>query len=167
MTLGADSPQPLLFRYEHLVRLNDAALPVTPLSREQVWEGLIGRVRFPERYDPMITALEVHFCHDGIWHRHYRRAGVEIKDRATAHEHSLVTFVTLSPAEFRSSSHAIALEEPGPGALFLRVTYDVRGSGKIPTEAEAGALRAAYHQADLEFVKRLRDLSLSESGDPP
>jgi Domain of unknown function (DUF1857) len=166
MTLGADSPQPLLFRYEHLVRLNDAALPVTPLSREQVWEGLLGRVRFPDRYDPLITALEVHFCHDGIWHRHYRRAGVDIKDRATAHDRNLVTFVTLAPADFRSSSLSIAMEEPSPGELFLRFTYDLRGCGQIPTEEEAGVLRATYHQADLEYVRRLRELALLKRSDP-
>jgi hypothetical protein len=155
------SPQAtLLLRYEHVVRLNDDSVPVPALSRVQVWNALAERAQSPGRYDDAIGACKTE-QHARGWRRRYDRLGTTIEDEARLKHDVSVTFITRAPAEFRGSKLSITIDEPGVGTLFLRFSYELRGTVPAPGERECAALRIAYHHADLEFVRRLRLLTAS------
>ena len=72
-----------------------------------------------------------------------------------------MTFVTRLPAPFCGSTLRISIDEPAAGVLFLRFAYELCGSREPLDAREAAALRDAYHHADLDFVRRLRELALA------
>jgi len=149
---------PLLFRYEHLVNLNDAVLPTPALSRATVWSGLCARAIAPQLYDESISACEIQGGAPLLM-RSYRRHSTTIKDEVRLDPLGQVTFVTLIPAEFRGSALRIRIEEPDDSSLLLHFVYELRGRGAAPAEPEAAALRGAYTNADAAFVARLRELA--------
>lgn len=161
MTTTADLPRPLRARYEHVVSMSTDPAHGSGISRRQIWDGLVDTVRSPQDYDQTLSDVAVTFCHDGIWHRSYRRFGCEFKERATAHDEGLVTFVTLSPEDVRSSSLTISLEEPAPGFLCLRFVHELRGDGGTLSVAGQEAQCAAWNDDDLALVHRLRSAPLA------
>ena len=152
-------------RYEHLVQINDLEQPLIPvLERSQLWSGVLARAEHPALFDPTIDAT-----------RELRRDGYRVEREVHRGASSTRETVRLWPEEsieveiggatdYTGSSLTIAIEEPARRALFLRFKYELRGPAAAIAESEQGALRQAYHHANLELVRRIRALAAAVPG---
>lgn len=157
-------------KFEHLVQINDPALVILqPLSRQDVWAGLVARA-----YRPTEFVMGLQGCtilseeKQGNSTRLQRRldfGSFLVNDLIHLEpEHCSTTTVEATP-QFPASALTIQIEEPVPGSLFLRFTYQSDETGS-QTELDAttrGLREQAYLTADLDTVRRIRELA----GNPP
>lgn len=153
-------------RFEHLVQINDPLIPLLdPLTREQLWRGLVRRAEEPTLF---VFALE-----GAIVHARERSGEVveltrtldfgafTVDDRVRLYPLDRTETHTAATARWPASRLTIRIEEPRPAALFLRFTYE---SDEAEADGELDAITAtlrkrAYERADLDTVQRIRELA--------
>jgi len=145
--------------FEHLVQINDAHDPrVTPLTRDQLWRGLVLRAEFPKTFVPWLDSCEVeHAGEDLLRTLHFGPQVVH--DRVTFDPKRQVSFETFDNGGDRAFRMNMRIEEPSPGALFVRFTYDARSPEHSADDPHAGAIKEAYRLADIDTVFRIRQLA--------
>ncbi len=153
-------------RYEHLVEINDPLNPLLePLSRAQLWRGLVRRAEQPAAFVLGLVAATIHRrIQDGTeveLERTLDFGPFQVHDRVR-----LVPLVhtqthTAASAHFPASQLLIRIEEPAPEQLYLRFIYEsdvADGAGAL--DAVTAALRnQAYESADLDTVALIRRLA--------
>jgi hypothetical protein len=145
---------------EHLVRINDSDDPrVEPISRTQLWRGLQIRAEFPRTFLPWMDACQVERKADGSLHRELRFGARIIHDRVLFEIGQAVHVEVIDGVSGGRFLHSMRIEEPVPGELFLRFTYEALSAEHHADCDEAETLREAYRQTDLDTVFRLRQLA--------
>jgi hypothetical protein len=153
-------------RFEHLIEINDPLMPLlSTLTRVQLWRGLVRRAEEPTRFVLGLDAATIH-------QRSERNGVIELTRTLdfgtfTVDDHVVLTPMTRSetrvaPGErFGASRLTIRIEEPVPEQLYLRFVYEFEGDDAVSElDAQTAALRKqAYHDADLDTVKCIRDLA--------
>ncbi len=146
-------------RYEHLVQINDPGRPdIRPLSREQLWRGLVLRAARPELFDASIDATRTVEEDAARQLSEVRRGAATVTERVELAPDAQVTLTVVGGSGLCGSRLELRIEEPVPHALFVRFVYEVAGE-ELPTdEGELSALRQAYYFADLETVRHIRSM---------
>lgn len=149
--------------FEHLVQINDPADPrVTPLRRDQLWRGLVLRAEFPASFVPWLDDCSIE--RDGgdlLRTMHFGQQVV--RDRVHFDGEDAVDYVVITDEDTNASFRmSMRIEQPEPGALFVRFTYEAYSADHRDAGPHIGALREAYRLADIDTVFRIRQLA--ESG---
>jgi hypothetical protein len=145
---------------EHLVRINDSADPrVEPIGRAQLWRGLQIRAEFPRTFLPWLDACHVTRQSDGSLRRELHFGSRVIHDRVLFEIGHAVHVEVIDGASAGRFLHSMRIEEPAPGELFLRFTYEALSAEHHADCDEAETLREAYRRTDLDTVFRLRQLA--------
>jgi acetylaranotin biosynthesis cluster protein L len=129
-------------RYEHLLQINDPTRPdIRPLSRAQLWRGLVLRAARPEVFDPSIDASRTLEEDPTRQLREVRRSTATVTESVELEPETQVTLTIVGGGGLSGSRLEIRIEEPAPAALFVRFVYELRGP-ELPTDAgELQALR--------------------------
>ena len=144
-------------RYEHLVQINEPARPdIRPLSRTELWRGLVLRAARPELFDSSVDGTSTLEESETSQLREVRRSGRSVTERVELTPESLVAITAVSGSDLDGSRLEIRIEEPAPGALFVRFTYALSGAAVPTDEGERQALRQAYYFADLDTIRHIR-----------
>lgn len=153
-------------RYEHLVEINDPLHPLlTPLTREQLWHGLVRRAYAPQEFVYGLDGAEVsEVVSDDLTRvlgRTLDYGTFTVRDVVRLRENEFVSTDVEPGDAWPRSRLVISIEEPQKDRLYLRFLYewDEAAAG---SELDAIALsirRQAYHAADLDTVVRLRELA--------
>lgn len=147
--------QPL--RFEHLVQINDASLPqITPLSRQQLWRGLVLRAQAPGFFMPWLDDSRVAEQPDGSLERHLRFGDYQVHDLVQFVYGESVRYDVLEDAG--RFSLTMKIEEPLPQALFVRFVYEAHSEDHHADSPLGDLVKAAYRQADEDTVFRIRQL---------
>jgi hypothetical protein len=150
-----------------LVEINDPRMPLLPLlTRAQLWQGLVRRAEEPTRFVLGLEGATIHRRteHDGI---------VELARTLDFGSFTVNDRVVLTPMQgsetrvaacerFGASRLLIGIEEPVPEQLYLRFIYEFEGDDEDGSELEVQTValrKQAYHDADLDTVKCIRDLA--------
>ena len=149
-------------KFEHLIQINDPHNPlIPPLSRRQVWRGLLHRVEDPVPFLPGLETCVIVERHADALLRQLDFGQAVIRDRVTLIEGQWVRFEIQPSPGHPGGSLTITIEEPEPGALFLRFAYQT----SLPDQGEdaryAEFVRSAYHQSDLDTVRIIRMIAAS------
>lgn len=156
-------------RFEHLVQINDPLMPLLePLTREQLWRGLVRRAEEPTRF---VLGLEA----ATIDSRRESAAGTELTRTLDFGSFQVSDRVVLTPMvgtithvaaceRYPASRLIIRIEEPQPDMFYLRFIYEFDDGAAANDESELDAQttalrRLAYRSADLDTVKCIRDLA--------
>lgn len=144
-------------RHEHLVRINDPANSIGRwLTREQLWEGLRCTVLVPKCIDASIDAATVRETEPNRLERQIRRGRATMSDWVELTTGERLTIHADRASIFAGSTLTIQIEEPAPGMLFVRFTYELYGLESGRTEEEDQARRSAYQHSDIERVRQAR-----------
>ena len=112
-------------RFEHLLQVNDPGNPrIAPMSRSELWRGLMVRVESPQRFElgPDRCEARVGESEDERV-RSIHFGSLRFEDRVLLEPERRIVF-TPQPHEGAAPVHlVITLEEPAAGALFLRFVY--------------------------------------------
>lgn len=148
--------------FEHLIAINDPHNPlVVPLTRDQVWSGLLHRIENPVPFLPGLeTCTIVERCADYLL-RDLDFGPAMIRDRVTMADREWVRFDILPDDQHAGGSLSITIEEPEPGFLFLRFAYATTFASAPNSEERAyiDYIKSAYHQSDIDCVRIIRTLA--------
>lgn len=157
-------------KFTHLVEINDPLNPlIEPLTRDQIWRGLILRASFPKMFVPWLDACDiVHRSGDKI-ERKLRYGEVVIHDHVMFLPQQQVQYHVPAQKDIPASRLNMTIEEPQPGLLAVRFEYD-DGSPDVAGTTEAfynEFRRSAYQESDIDTIRIIRQLSADDRLDPP
>ena len=108
-------------KFEHLIEVNDLANPLlTPLTREELWFGLLCRAEDARAFLPGLEACHVVERGEAGLVRDLHFGHAVIRDRVSFDTLRWIRFESEANAQHAGGSLTITIEEPEPGALFLR-----------------------------------------------
>lgn len=144
--------------FEHLIEINDPNNPILePLSRNQLWRGLVLRAEQPELSVVGLDACVILERGEGWLKRELRFGRLRILDKVTFEPQQRITYDIMASESFASSRLQMAIEEPFPGHLFIRFIYS--SDAEQSEELVRGHLKQAYIQADQDTVAVIRELA--------
>lgn len=151
---------PLLF--EHLVQVNDRRDPrLQPLSRAQLWRGLVQRAERPRYFMPWLNGVEIVKRADGSWERELDFGVFRVRDRVQFEEEESVRYDVIGGDAGTHANLLMRIEEPAPGELFVRFVYEIQSADHDEHSPLAGFVKDAYRQADEDTVAGIRMLAAS------
>lgn len=147
-------------RFEHLIEINSplatVQMAVPVFTREQLWRGLMIRVRFPQRFPNGPESCEV------------MQTGPELVSRVLHFgPHVLHDEVHITPGErlqFTPRAHGestpirltVAIEEPQAGQMVLRFIYEAVAELSQEEALYSGYRHSAWLHHDRDMVGTLR-----------
>jgi hypothetical protein len=145
-------------KFEHIIQVNNLLDPlVEPLSREEIWAGLLGSVEVPERFLPGLDSSRILWREAAAFRRELRIGRVMVRDTVRLTPgHRLVTDSEPS-AEVPALKRTVTIEEPIEGEYVVRFLYERSPQGhESLAPAFAAVLEAAWLQADIDLIARIR-----------
>ena len=151
-------------KFEHIIQVNDQLDPlIEPLSREEIWEGLLESVEVPERFLPGLDSSRILRREAGAFRRELRIGHVIVHD--TVHLTPGHRFVTDSEpsAEVPALTRTVTIEEPIEGEYVVRFRYERSPQGQEPlAPAFAAVLESAWLQADIDLIAHVRRARMAQ-----
>ncbi|WP_255989882.1 SRPBCC family protein [Chitinolyticbacter albus] len=150
-------------RYEHLIQINDLSDPLAiPLSLESLWQGLLHRARQPQDFLHHIEGVSIRDERDGYFEREIDFGTMRVIDHVTFTPQQRIHFATQASAHHGASSLTVTIEQPQAGALFVRFAYDTalpeQGMNERDDGYYADYVKSAYREADIDAIRRIREL---------
>jgi hypothetical protein len=150
-------------QFEHIVQINALDNPAAVrLTREQLWQGLLLRVRAPERFLPNITSVTFEPREDGGLLRRMRIGEVVVVDRITLLPGRAIEYLSEATESHRGGELTVTIAEPAPDALHVRFAYRRPDSPDPEERALETHLQRMWQQIDLDAMRLIR--SLAEAG---
>jgi len=149
-------------QFEHLIAITDPGNPlVVPLTREQIWNGLLQRVENPLPFLPGLESCAILERNSEALLRELDFGPATLRDRVTTEEAQWVRFDIVPSATTAGGSLTITIEEPQPAFLFLRFAYRTALASDPDSEERAYVeyIKSAYHQSDIDCVRIIRTLA--------
>ena len=145
-------------RFEHLLQVNDPHDPrVPPMSRSELWRGLMLRVESPQRFPLGPDRCESRpGAHGDERVRRIHYGTLRFDDRVRLAPERRVEFLPEPRGEAPPVRLTITIEEPAPGALFLRFVYASEGVASAEDTALQGFREQAWLENDRDMLRSLR-----------
>lgn len=145
--------------FEHLIEINDPANPLLePLSRNQLWQGLVLRAEKPELSVIGLDACVMLERREGYLRRELRFGDLRVKDEVFLTSMQEVRYEVMASEHYPSSRLIMRIEEPHPGRLFMRFIYSSEHAQADSDEMLRGHVEQAYVQSDINTVAVIREL---------
>jgi hypothetical protein len=158
--LESDSGDAL--RFEHLVQINDPRDErIEALRRDQLWRGLVLRAQTPKLFIPWLDDADIESAADGMLTRVLHFGNFEVRDRVSFDDGTRVHYEIEDAGADARFSLTMMIEEPAPGALFVRFTYRAQSVDHHAQNPLSDMVRSAYRHADEDTVFRIRQLAAS------
>lgn len=149
-------------KFAHLIEINDPSNSmIAPLSRAQLWRGLMLRAMEPMTFVPHLDACEL--VEQSAQHlaRRLRFGELIVSDTVRFETLHKVIYDVPAQSEMPASRLVMTIEEPAPQALFVRFEYENDSS---PDASAENAMyeayrRAAYQEADIDTIVTVRKLA--------
>jgi hypothetical protein len=149
-------------KFEHLIEINDPLNPlIDPLSREEVWRGLVLHAESPKLFVPHLDECTISERTDKSFHRRRRFGNLTIEDSVTLKPMEQVRYDIPEQGDISASSLTVTIETPEQHILFVRFRYD---DGHDAATDAANAMydefkKSAYQEADIDTIRILRELA--------
>jgi hypothetical protein len=158
--LTVTPPRGRPLHFEHLVQINDPRDPrVSPLSREQLWRGLLLRAQAPELFIPWLDDSQIQWEQDGTATRALRFGDYCVRDRVFFTPRECVVYAVTGDSQEESFSLTMRIEEPAPKELFVRFVYAAHSEHHHAESPVGDLVKAAYREADEDTVFRIRQFA--------
>lgn len=144
-------------KFEHLVQINDPRDPlITPLSRAELWRGLLLRAEQPEPFMHGLDNCAILERSNKHLQRELRFGTVIIRDRIELVPEESLVYAIAADSTQPGGQLAITIEEPAPEQLFVRFAYQTHHADDALSTEERAYLEEAYHAADLDAIGLIR-----------
>lgn len=161
---------PLTMKFSHLIEINAPGNPlIASMSRATLWNGLVMRAERPTLFLIGLDSCDILERTEDSISRKLQFGPLVILDevRFTPQQH--VHYHVPKQDEIPMSDLKMTIEEPQPGALFVRFEYDDHASD---AEENVDAFynefrRSAYQEADIDTIRMIRQLADEGQLDAP
>lgn len=146
--------------YEHLIQINDPNdLQIEPLTREQLWLGLVARAERPQYFLIGMDECRIVERSGDTLRREMRFGTTQVRDRVIYEPQIQVSFDVEPTLEVTGARLIIRIEEPHPGELFLRFAYTLQTTAHDAVGELDEYRKSAYRDADIDTVRMIRQLA--------
>lgn len=148
--------------FEHLVEVNDPLNPlIDPLSRDQLWQGLVLRVEQPQLFITGLDKCTILSRENGTLERELQYGKAMVYDRVTLSIDHRVHYEIAATENYVGGTLTMTIEQPDALQLFLRFEYNTTLPETPDGEAEQTReiVKSAYREADLDTVRIIRELA--------
>ena len=148
-------------KFEHLIEINDLNNSLVPhMTRVQLWNGLVLRAEFPKLFVSYLDSCVITSRDLDSLSRTLQFGDLKIHDHVQFNFLNFVHYQVPQQGDIPESSMRMSIEEPVTSALFIRFSYD---DGHSTKEDEENSVyndfrRSAYLEADIDTVKKLREM---------
>ena len=156
--------------FEHLIQINDPLNPlVDPLTREQLWEGLVLRAEQPQLFVIGLDSCTILSRVGNVLERELHYGKATIRDRVTLQDHQSVRYDILPTDAHVGGSLTMIIEQPDELQLFLRFEY----ATTLPVSDDQDAVqtteivKSAYRESDIDTVRLIRQYVQTGQQDGP
>ena len=148
-------------RFSHLIQINDPLNPlIEPLTREQLWRGLVLRAENPLLFVLALDRFEIVERSENTLARVLHFGALALRDRVSFTPMREVRYAIEAAQNMPAASLAMTIEEPEPGALFVRFDYETEEQGAAPLDEFYGRFaKQAYVEADIDTISTIRRLA--------
>ena len=157
-------------KFTHLIEINVPGNPlITPLSRVQLWRGLVYRAERPTLFLIGLDSCEILERSEAEFSRKQQFGPLIILDQVHLLEMTQVRYHVPHQNEIPVSDLTMTIEEPQADALFVRFEYDDH-AGEIEVGEEKfynDFRRSAYLEADIDTIRVIRELADDGQLDAP
>lgn len=147
-------------RFEHIIEINSprvgTQMAVPPLSREQLWNGLMIRVKEPQRFPLGPERCDWQETEPGVFRRELHFGQHHFRDEVLATLHERLQFTPEAHGDTTPIRLTLSIEEPQAGQMVLRFVYEPLGE-LSQEEAYYNEYRHnAWLHNDRDMVRTLR-----------
>ncbi len=161
-------------RFSHLVEINDPLNPlITPLTREQLWRGLILRAEMPKRFVPWLDRSDITLRTEAGIERALHYGDTVIRDRVTFHAPDRVHYHVPRQDDIPAADLTMTIEQPYEGGLFVRFEYadgdeDAAAAREDKDQQMVNDFRrSAYQESDIDTIRTIREMAADGLLDAP
>jgi hypothetical protein len=159
-----------VMKFVHLIEINAVNNPlIPPLTREQLWRGLVIRAERPTLFQLGLDSCEIIERSAQHLARVLSFGKLVIHDSVRFEFMHQVLYHVPQQNEIPVSDLSMTIEEPQPGALFVRFEYD----DHLPDDDDKeNAIyndfrRSAYEESDIDTIRVIRQLADQGQLDAP
>jgi hypothetical protein len=149
-------------KFSHLIQINDPLNPlIDPLSREQLWRGLVLRAESPLQFVLALDAFEIVRHGENALARELHFGKLTLRDRVEFEPMKTVRYAIEAADHSPAATLLMTIEEPEPDQLFVRFDYEtVQQEAAAPLdEFYSKFAKQAYVAADIDTVRTIRRLA--------
>jgi hypothetical protein len=157
-------------KFTHLIEINVPGNPlIAPLSREQLWHGLVLRAERPTLFQLGLDQCEILERTALALARKLVFGPLIIHDHVHFMPPTSVHYHVPQQNDIPISDLLMTIEEPQPGALFVRFEYD---DHMAESEDAADSFynefrRSAYEESDIDTIRVIRQYAEEGKLDAP
>ena len=151
-----------MLEFEHLVQVNDPNnANLTPISREELWQGLVLRARNPQKFNRSLECTTKTLGHNEFL-RTIKVGNSRFCEHVVLYPVQKIRTSTIAEIDQIIAQSMTCIEEPESGFLFVRFSYE-RELEESNQEVDIGEhLKSAYVQADRDAIAMIRMLAESK-----
>ncbi len=152
-------------KFSHLLRINDPLNPlIDPLTREQLWRGLVIRAEQPMLFVEHLDDCVLSEQSMQSVTRELRYGKVIVRDIVTYLPQLQARYHVPKQQDLGGSNLIMTIEEPEPEMLFIRFQYEddavaLRPAAQTEQKFYDEFRRFAYQEADIDTVRVIRELA--------
>ena len=149
-------------KFSHLIQINDPLNPlIDPLSREQLWRGLVLRAENPLLFVMALDAFEIVERGEHALARKLHFGKLTLRDRVSFSPMRQVRYEIDVAGDSPAASLVMTIEEPEAGQLFVRFDYQTLQDDAVPIDDfYSNFAKQAYVEADIDTISTIRRLAL-------
>ncbi len=148
--------------FSHLIQINDPSDPsIEPLTREQLWQGLVARAENPSYFLIGVDECQISNRNPASMDRELRFGPLVIRDRVTLEPRVQVRYEVVASDTTPGGSLVMRIEEPRPGALFVRFDYQLFLADAAADDCYNEFRKSAYVESDIDTVRTIRQMAAS------
>ena len=141
--------------------MSSPASLIEPLTRAQLWQGLILRAEAPQLFMPHLDRCELLERSANTLGRALTYGALVIRDTVHFFPQERVLYQVPAQTDIPASSLTMSIEERQPEVFFVRFDYD---DGNPEQESPADAFyndfrRSAYKEADIDTISLIREMA--------
>lgn len=163
-----DPGQPM--KFTHLIEINTPGNPlIAPLSRAQLWRGLVLRAERPTLFLIGLDSCDITARSTDRLARTLRFGKLAVVDEVRFQPLEQVHYHVPRQNDIPASDLIMTIEEPQPGALFVRFAYDDHQDSPETNEESFynEFRREAYKESDIDTIRMIRQLADEGQLDTP
>ena len=154
-------------QFSHLIQINDPFNPlIDPLSREQLWRGLVLRAENPLLFVLALDRFESVRRSENVLERKLHFGKLTLRDRVSFSQMQQVRYEIEASGDSPAATLVMTIEEPQPDQLFVRFDYETLQCAEAARNDEfySSFAKQAYVEADIDTVITIRRLALEPDG---